>query len=254
MGRRSRFTSQCGQRTSALRRGIGTCLLTLAVAFVFGLGATAQGGASVDPMQSVQLEDNLCQTTGGGEFVDIPGFPGETIDIRLLEDIEWMVRRYKIFITDGYATSGHAPNGEHPIGLAIDVIPNTVVGGKWRKIAKLARRAEPVQDQPRPPFRWVGWNGDANHGRGNHLHLSWMHSPTQPRHPAEVVYTRFCPSDDPAPPPPTPQANRIIESLPYEGPQHDDPKGDAGAEPEPQAVGRLDAVHVGDATGWWIDH
>jgi hypothetical protein len=43
------------------------------------------------------------------------------------------------------------------------------------------------------PWRWVGWNGDAGHGRGNHLHLSWSHSPSKPGHPARVVYTRRCP-------------------------------------------------------------
>ena len=37
-----------------------------------------------------------------------------------------------------------------------------------------------AQDAPIPPWRWVGWNGDPGHGRGNHLHLSWMHSPAKP--------------------------------------------------------------------------
>jgi hypothetical protein len=193
------------------------------VASSFGTVATAASGGGVQPMHSVQLEERLCETTGGGAFVPIPGFPGEMIDQRLLEDIEWMVRRYKIFITDGYATSGHAPNGEHPIGLALDIIPNKAVGGKWRKVTKLARRAEPKQNAPRPPFRWVGYNGDAGHGRGHHLHLSWMHSPTKPTQPAEIVYTKYCPaqSTPPAPAPPTPQLNETLRNLPYEGPQHD---------------------------------
>jgi hypothetical protein len=43
------------------------------------------------------------------------------------------------------------------------------------------------------PWRWVGWNGDPGHGRGDHLHLSWSHSDTDPEHPARVVYTRRCP-------------------------------------------------------------
>jgi hypothetical protein len=33
-----------------------------------------------------------------------------------------------------------------------------------------------VQNKPRPPFRWVGYEGDAGHGCGNHLHLSWNHA------------------------------------------------------------------------------
>jgi hypothetical protein len=207
-------------------RSRGAAILAASVALVassFGAVAMAASGGGVQPMHSVQLEEGLCETTSGGAFVPIPGFPGEYIDQRLLEDIEWMVQRYKIFITDGYATSGHAPNGEHPIGLAIDIIPNTAVGGKWRKVTKLARWAEPTQNAPRPPFRWVGYNGDAGHGRGHHLHLSWMHSPTKPKQPAEIVYTKYCPAQTvpPAPPPPIPQLNEILRNLPYEGPQHD---------------------------------
>ena len=156
-----------------------------------GVAAAANGGPS--PLSSVVVQPGLCETTGGGEFVDLPDFPGEMIDARLLDDVEWLERRYKIFVTDGYATSGHAPNGEHPIGLALDIVPNKAVGGSWKKITKLARWAEPKQNQPRPPFRWVGYNGDSGHGRGHHLHLSWMHSETKPKQPAEVVYTRFCP-------------------------------------------------------------
>jgi hypothetical protein len=210
---------------SRARRGVSALLAATALLAASSFGAVAiaaptQGG--IQPMHSVQLQEGLCQTTGGGQFVPIPGFPGESIDVRLLDDIAWMVQRYKIFITDGYATAGHAAGGEHPIGLAIDIIPNTAVGGKWRKVTKLARWAEPTQNQPRAPFRWVGYNGDAGHGRGNHLHLSWMHSVTKPQQPAETVYTRFCPPEStPAPPPPTPQLNQILRSLPLDGPQHD---------------------------------
>jgi hypothetical protein len=215
--------SRTSRRTRPVRSAGAASLTVLLVALLGAIGATANHLTGTQ--QSVRLEEKLCQTTYGGSFVDIPGFPGERIDSRLLADIAWMVRRYKIFITDGYATSGHAPNGEHPIGLAIDVIPNTAVGGTWRKVAKLARKAEPMQNQPRAPFRWVGWNGDANHGRGNHLHLSWMHSPTQPSHPAQVVYTRICPEgSQPAPTPSRARIDEILRSLPYEGPQHDDPR------------------------------
>src|SRR6476620_12055110 len=105
-----------------------------------------------------------------------------------------MKHRFDIFITDGYSTDPvHAQNGEHPIGLATDIVPNKAVGGTWGEIGDLAHLAEPKQNAPIPPWRWVGWNGDPGHGRGNHLHLSWMHSPATPRHPARVVYTRRCP-------------------------------------------------------------
>jgi hypothetical protein len=210
---------------SPTRRG-GPRRFAAAALAVVALGAGGVGVASgasggTGPLSSVVVEPGLCETTGGGAFVEIPGFPGESIDVRLLDDIAWMVRRYKIFITDGYATSGHAANGEHPIGLALDIVPNKAQGGSWKKITKLARWAEPSQNRPRPPFRWVGYNGDSGHGRGNHLHLSWMHSVTKPKVPAEVVYTRSCPGGNPdAPAVPEPQRERILRSLPFAGPDY----------------------------------
>jgi hypothetical protein len=164
--------------------------------------------AAIGEMTSTQLGPKLCETTGGGRFVKIPGFPGERIDRRLLTDIEFLLEKYKhkIFITDGYSTDPvHARNGEHPIGLALDIIPNFSRTKKWRKVSRLANWAEPDQNQPRTPFRWVGYNGDVNHGRGHHLHLSWSHSATRPEKPARTVYTIKCPEAvDVLEPPPEP--------------------------------------------------
>jgi hypothetical protein len=218
---RQRPTTRRGRPRRALATAIAAAALG---AGMVGVAAAANGGTG--PLSSIQVEEGLCETTGGGTFVPIPGFPGEMIDARLLEDIEWMVQRYKIFITDGYATSGHAPNGEHPIGLALDIVPNKAAGGKWRKITRLARWAEPSQNNPRAPFRWVGYNGDSGHGRGHHLHLSWMHSKTKPKVPAEVVYTRFCPGDGPPePPPPEPARKQILRDLPFAGPNYGERMG-----------------------------
>jgi hypothetical protein len=174
----------------------------LSVAVALGLGALAIAASPAAGMRSVKLGRHLCKTVNGGKFVAIPGFPGEKIDRRLLRDIRWMKRNFHIFITDGYSTGGHAWNGEHPIGLAADIVPNVAKGGGWSDIGDLAHIAEPIQNQPSMPWRWVGWNGDAGHGRGDHLHLSWSHSDTKPKVPARVVYTRKCPrtkrDDDPA--------------------------------------------------------
>src|SRR5204862_791466 len=150
--------------------------------FVLGLTtATLAASPASAEMQSVKLDHHLCETTGGGRFVPIPDFPGEKIDRRLLPDIHWMERRFHIFITDGYSLGpGHAAGGEHPIGLATDIVPNRATGGTWGEIGDLAHLAEPKQNEPRPPWRWVGYNGDPGHGRGNHLHLSWLHSPADP--------------------------------------------------------------------------
>jgi uncharacterized membrane protein YgcG len=163
--------------------------LALALAALCMVAASPAAG-----MRSAKVAPHLCKTVNGGRFVGIPGFPGEKIDRRLLPDIRWMKRRFDIFITDGYSNDPvHAENGEHPIGLATDIVPNHATGGSWGEIGDLAHLAEPRQDAPIMPWRWVGWNGDAGHGRGDHLHLSWSHSDTEPGHPARVVYTRRCP-------------------------------------------------------------
>ncbi len=147
-------------------------------------------------MVSEKISRNVCLTTGGGKIVPIPGFPGERIDRRLLDDIRVLRRKYKIFITDGYSGDPvHAANGEHPMGLALDIVPDFDSGGSWRLVTKLAKWAEPQQNQPRSPFRWVGYDGDSGHGRGNHLHLSWNHSETKPGRKARSVYTLRCPGE-----------------------------------------------------------
>ena len=162
---------------------------------MLALGVLCVAASSAAGMRSEELGRHLCKTVNGGKFVAIPGFPGEKIDRRLIPDIRWMKRKYDIFITDGYSRDPvHAEAGEHPIGLATDIVPNASRGGTWNEIGELAHFAEPQQNEPIMPWRWVGWNGDAGHGRGNHLHLSWSHSPSPPGHPARVVYTRICPS------------------------------------------------------------
>jgi hypothetical protein len=174
--------------------GVGRTPLLVVAAAAAVVGVLA--AVAFAEMTSTRLEPKLCETKRGGRFVKIPGFPGERIDRRLLADIEFLRERYKdkLFITDAYSTSDvHARNGEHPIGLALDIIPNFERTRKWRKVSRLAKWAEPRQDRPRAPFRWVGYNGDAGHGRGDHLHLSWSHSATRPEQPARTVYTIKCP-------------------------------------------------------------
>ncbi|MFN8163763.1 MAG: hypothetical protein U0R26_08005 [Solirubrobacterales bacterium] len=121
----------------------------------------------------------------------IPHEEGDMVDQRIIPDLRWIGQHYPIFITDGY--SGPLPNGEHVgchlchvkhsdhyNGLAVDIVPlepSSRCDSAWAPITRLARWAEPRQNQPVPPFRWVGYNGDAGHGCGNHLHLSWNHAP-----------------------------------------------------------------------------
>lgn len=121
----------------------------------------------------------------------IPHEAGDMVDSRIVPDLRWIAQRYPIYVTDGY--SGPGPNGEHVgcdechtrgsdhyNGVAVDLVPaepSSTCDSHWTRITELALWAEPLQNQPVAPFRWVGYNGDAGHGCGNHLHLSWNHAP-----------------------------------------------------------------------------
>jgi hypothetical protein len=165
------------------RACIAACIVSLVA--TLALSAPASGA-----MESERISKHLCKTTGGGKFVRAKGTGGIKIDRRLVPDIRWMKRKFELRFGDGYAMSGHAADGEHPIGLAADIY----AGSSWNKVDKLAELAEPRQDHPKLPWRWVGYNGDAGHGRGHHLHLSWGHNDrTTPGEPARWVLTRSCP-------------------------------------------------------------
>lgn len=164
------------------------------LALVASAVAAMAPAPALGEMRSTQISRNLCETTGGGRFVELNPYPGEYLDRRLIRDMRWMKRKYNIFVTDGYSTSSvHSASGEHPRGLALDIVPYGSRGGTWKLIDELAFKTEPVQNQPKAPWRWVGWDGDVNHGWGHHLHLSWSHSATPFGEPARTVYTRKCP-------------------------------------------------------------
>jgi hypothetical protein len=132
---------------------------------------------------------------GTGEIVPIPASipheEGDMVDRRIVPNLRWLAQRFPIYVTDGYSGrlpdgGGHAgchgchvENSDHYNGLAVDIVALNGRGGcdrGWRGITRLARWAEPRQNSPRPPFRWVGYDGDAGHGCGHHLHLSWEHA------------------------------------------------------------------------------
>jgi hypothetical protein len=157
---------------------------------VRGPGTPSRGGAGQQnsvpvstPSPSRLTGVRIVRTRGA--IVGIPGMPGERIDRRILPDVLWLRAKYRVRVTDGYALTGHARNGEHPIGAAVDLVPGP--GGSWTRVDQLARWAEPRQNRPRAPFRWVGYNGDAGHGRGHHLHLSWRHGGRRRGRPATWI-------------------------------------------------------------------
>ena len=131
----------------------------------------------------------------------IPHEEGDMVDRRIIPNLRWIAERFPIYVTDGY--SGKLPSGEHAgcngchvkhsdhyNGLAVDISPlrwSNRCDANWRGITRLAQWAEPIQNRPRPPFRWVGYDGDAGHGCGHHLHLSWQHAPAPQGQLAEWV-------------------------------------------------------------------
>jgi hypothetical protein len=183
--RRSADNSGVSHRflASAWTRALAVVALSLAP--LFAICAYSQAA----PLGTTQL------IYAPGKIVPIPASvpheEGDMVDNRILPDLRWIAQRYPIFVTDGY--SGPLPNGEHVgcnnchvkgsdhyNGLAVDLVPLNGDGkcdSTWAPITRLALWAEPVQNEPRPPFRWVGYDGDAGHGCGNHLHLSWNHAP-----------------------------------------------------------------------------
>ena len=163
--------------------------ILLALAALLALGLLIANAASAGPVSTRVVH-------APGEIVPIPASipheEGDMVDKRIVPDLRWIAAHYPIYVTDGY--SGPLPNGEHVgcnlchvkgsdhyNGVAVDVVPLNGTPGKcdatWAPITRLAEWTEPLQNQPVPPFRWVGYNGDAGHGCGNHLHLSWQHAP-----------------------------------------------------------------------------
>jgi hypothetical protein len=115
---------------------------------------------------------------------------GEECDARIVPDVVYLARRFGLIVTDCYGT-GHAADGEHPLGAAIDVAPKD---GDWNRTMRAALAAgwRPscavsgvAPACAKPPFRFVGYNGYENHGDplhcvpctgGPHLHISWLTS------------------------------------------------------------------------------
>jgi hypothetical protein len=175
-------------RPGLLSNRRGAERLGLAIALVFAALLLIAAKASAGPTATRLVY-------APGAIVPIPAVipheAGDMVDSRILPDLRWIAARYPIYVTDGY--SGPLPDGSHAgcdechvkgsdhyNGLAVDLVP---VGGgakcdaAWAPITRLALWAEPLQNEPAPPFRWIGYDGDAGHGCGNHLHLSWNHAP-----------------------------------------------------------------------------
>jgi hypothetical protein len=129
-----------------------------------------------------------------GEIVPIPASipheEGDMVDRRIVPNLRWIAQRFPIYVTDGYSgplgaahvgcRGCHVRRSDHYNGLAVDIVAlngTSRCDAAWNGITRLAEWAEPLQNKPAAPFRWVGYDGDAHHGCGHHLHLSWEHAP-----------------------------------------------------------------------------
>ncbi len=172
------------RRAPALRASLAALFALLVVGLAAWAASTAEAGPATT--RTVYATGRIVPIPAA-----IPHEEGDMVDRRILPDLRWISQRFRIYVTDGY--SGPLPGGggragcrrchtrhsDHYNGLAVDIVPDG--GGSrcdrsWRSITRLARWAEPRQNRPRPPFRWVGYDGDRGHGCGNHLHLSWNHA------------------------------------------------------------------------------
>jgi hypothetical protein len=141
------------------------------------------------------------QTVGpvaaNGWLAPIPGFPGERCDRRIVRDVVHLLRNYRLTLTDCFGGAPHELDGEHPLGLAVDVAP---ADGDWNRTMRLATDAgwSPACARSgcpgRGPFRVVLYNGYPGHGDPRfasvpHLHLSWQHGEAPPFSPAPWIRT-----------------------------------------------------------------
>ena len=205
-------------------------VLALAVAAA-GLGAASS--AAVAP--AYHTNDRLGKIVPIGS--SIPHAEGVMVDRRIVNNLLYLAQKYPIYVVEGYAgplasvgevgcRRCHVKHSDHFNGLAADIVPLYWDGfgcdRSWKPVTRLARWAEPRQNRPRLPFRWVGYNRDYNHGCGNHLHLSWDHAPAKRFELADWVTVFDVPVKpvkpvEPVEPPPPPPPEPVPPPLPPEG-------------------------------------
>ena len=118
----------------------------------------------------------------------VPGTNGIRCDARIVPDVLAVLKTFGLQLTACYGGPPHVPGGEHPLGLATDVVP---IDGDWNRTLTAARASgwsptcATAGCPGRGPFRVVLYNGypghgDPAHSATPHLHLSWQHAPAAP--------------------------------------------------------------------------
>jgi hypothetical protein len=150
--------------------------------------ATAYRQAAVEPSGGDAPAPTTLVEGDDRWLAAIPGMPGERCDRRIIADVVMLIAEFGVRISDCYGGAPHARDGEHPLGLAADIVP---ADGDWGRTMRLARtygwspQCAAAGCGGRGPFRVVLYNGYPSHGdpahsRIPHLHVSWSHAPAEP--------------------------------------------------------------------------
>jgi hypothetical protein len=201
------YYGACGDATADYADQV----MARAVTYGFGgdqpQGAGGCGGTDLQPAGDGGLGPVVRDRSPGGlAALPITITAGAAIecDRRIRDDVLWLARRYRVTVTACFAI--HASGGEHPLGAAVDLVPNP--GESWSSSTERLARAVGWRRScaasgvapacARPPFRFVGYDGYPGHGDpahcacgdNAHLHLSWLTSASagEPQNAARTAY------------------------------------------------------------------
>ena len=127
-------------------------------------------------------------SASGQWLARVPGVDAERCDARIIPDVLAVLSMFGLELTACYGGAPHATDGEHPLGLATDLVP---ANGDWDRTLTAAQAfgwspsCAAAGCPDRGPFRVVLYNGYPGHGdpahtSTPHLHLSWQHAPASP--------------------------------------------------------------------------
>jgi hypothetical protein len=201
------YYGACGDATADYADQV----MARAVSYGFGDPATGSGagcgGEQLQPLGTGRLGEVVRDHGPGGRValpISITGGAAIECDRRVRDDVIWLARRFHVLVTACYAI--HASAGEHPLGAAVDVVPDGNLS--WQQTTERLARAVGWKRScaasgvapacARRPFRFVGYDGYPGHGdpghchcgTNAHLHLSWLTSASegQPQNASRSTY------------------------------------------------------------------
>lgn len=123
----------------------------------------------------------------------LAALPGTDLrcDARIIPDVEYILAHFGLQATSCFRNDGPGDHGEHPLGLALDAVPQD---GDWSRALLAAEAfgwrpdcaATGCAGVMAPPMRFIGYNGYPGHGdpahagANAHIHFSWIHAAAAP--------------------------------------------------------------------------